>query len=193
MTDGIQDARSSMELVKSLALESMGTIIEGKIEQLNDEAATPVLKRLLNYVELFKEADESYYEVMNLIVNQETALLDKLGYSYKKNPDGSIEYYSASFKEDSGKIPLTEKAYYQVISQVRSNLREHGIPKEHAETYNRMKKILSKLLDEETHFGLSMSQARPYLSLVEGSFFTTQYYSNIQLLISLKSIIEASY
>ena len=193
MSDWHPDTRSSMELVKSLALESMGTILEGKIEQLNDDAATPVLKRLLKYVALFQEADKSYYEVMNLIVSYETALLDQLGYSYKKNLDGSIDYDSAAFQDESDKTPLTEKAYHQVIRQVKANLRDQGVVSKHTEAYVRMKEILSKLLDEETHFGLAMSQARPYLSLIEGSFFTTQYYSSIQLLLSLKSIIEASY
>lgn len=193
MIDRIPETHSSMELVKILALENMGTMLEDKIEQLNDEAATPVLKRLLKYVVLFQEADKSYYELMNLIASKETALLDQLGYSYKKNPDGSIEYDSEAFQEDSGKIPLTKKAYHQVISQVKANLREHGIPKDYTETYVRMKNILSQLLDEETYFGLAMSQARPYLSLAEGMFFKTQYYSSIQLLFSLKSVIEASY
>lgn len=195
--DSANDAvHSPMEMVTDVALESMHELISGKMNN-GDLDAKPVLKRLLGYVELIQMADASYYEVMNKIVDMEFELIEELGYSYSKGSDGTIEFYektddtSTPAGMDSNVNPLTEADYYMVMDYMHEDFRTNGVPEDLKPAFNRMKNILSRLLAEETHFGLAMAQARPYLSDIEGMFCITRYYSNMSLLNSLRAMFDS--
>ncbi|MBQ3409315.1 MAG: hypothetical protein IJH12_08950 [Clostridia bacterium] len=187
---------SPMECVKDMALESLYELIKGKMSTC-DPSNQLIFKRLLGYVELIQEAAHSYYEVMEIIVDMELNLIEQFGYSYNKSSDGTIDFYESdtstksSNTAESEKTPLTEKAYHTIISHLHTDIRENGIPNDVKPAYNRMKAVLSKLVNGETHFGLAMAQARPYLSSIEAMLCITQYYSNMQLLLSLKSMFES--
>lgn len=188
-------ACSPMEMVTDVALESMHELISGKMEN-GDLDAKPVLKRLLDYVELIQSADASYYEVMNKIVEMEFELIEQLGYSYSKGRDGTLVFYDVEDTDsslagtDGNAKPLTEADYYTVMDYLHEDFRTNGVPDDLKPAFNRMKNILSRLLAEETHFGLAMAQARPYLSDIEGMFCITRYYSNMSLLNSLRAMFD---
>jgi len=203
--------------VQNIALESMVELLKGKIESSDDPCAGPILKRLMKYVDMIQAADKSYYAMMNALVDLEVSEIKQHGYSFKENTDGTIDFddnivlpmaeiisaeatasavdsrdtSSAGATEQTDKKSLTKNDYYHVLTSMQANIRENGIPKNIQPIYDTMKSVLDDLVNGEAYFGLAMSQARPYLSSIEGMFCVTQYYSNMQLLLSLKSMFES--
>ena len=183
------------EVIRALGIENLGETLKEKINELNDDAATQALTRLDSFIDLIKKADKCYYEVMGLIVEDELALIDQMGYTYRKNHDGSIEFYSEEdighSRDEPGKTPLTEAAYYDILYILSSNFRNDGIPSKYRVAYSHLNEAYQELLNNDAMFGMAMEQARPYLSSIQGVFLITQYYTNTQLLQSLLSLFGA--
>ena len=99
MTDRLPDEihypGPASEFIKALAYESFGILLKERIAEFNDDAATKVLSKLDEFVELIKKADQCYNEILSLIVDDELRIIDQMGYSYKKTPDGTIKFSSA--------------------------------------------------------------------------------------------------
>ena len=126
MTDRLPDEihypGPASEFIKALAYESFGILLKERIAEFNDDAATKVLSKLDEFVELIKKADQCYNEILSLIVDDELRIIDQMGYSYKKTPDGTIKFSSATdvsnSSEESDKALLTEADYYKVLNQL---------------------------------------------------------------------------
>ena len=180
--------------VKHLALESITAVIASRIEETEDEAAKPILERLLTYIDMIKKADASYSEMIDLIVDTEFEYFDRMGYSYTKDSTGNVVLASIIGKSDSmeetTEKELTEADYYMVLDMMHDDFRKDGYPEKYKPAYSRMKTNLRNLINEDTFFGMAMVQARPYLSCAEGIFLTSQFYLNIQLLLSIKAMLE---
>ena len=183
------------EVVHQLAIESLSTFLKDRIEELNDETATNILTRLDEFAALILKADKSYYEVMGLIVDDELEIINNLGYSYMKNPDGSIEFYSTEdishSRAEPDKTPLTEADYYAVLDQMSENFHKNGIPSKYKIAYSHLKETFQELLNCDVKFNMAMEQARPYLHSLEGMFLIIQYYTYTQLLQSIINMFES--
>lgn len=182
---------STREIFKNLAFENFIKSLNDKVASLDDEAATPVLNRLLHYVNLIKEANDSSSEMMNLIVSNEIKTIEKMGYTYSLDSTGQINIVS---QNDSRSSPsnnqLTISAYYKVLDIIHEDFEKNGLPENFKSAYTRMKDRLSALLNSEANFTLTMSVANQYLTVMENTFILTQYCSEIQILISIKSMLE---
>ena len=181
-------------VVHALAIETLRTIISDKINELKDETATQVLTKLNEFADLIKKADKYYYEVLDLIVEDELAIINHLGYSYMKNSDGSLEFYSAEdvrhSRDEPVKTPLTKDSYHAVLDHMYEDFHKNGIPSKYKVAYSHLKETYKELLNYDEKFNMVMEQARPYLSNVEGLFLITQFYTNIQLLQSIINMFE---
>lgn len=185
-----------MEYVTDLALENITTMLEGKIKSLEDKSATPVLERLLEYASLVKEAKMSNNKMLNLIFAKELEMVDKMGFSCKRDSYGQVIFapeaaMADSAQEHSVKKELTEADYYSVLNTLHKDFRTNGIPDDIALAYAQMKDVLSKMVNNETFFTMAMFQSRPYINNIDSMYLYTQYYSNIQQMLSIRSMLES--
>lgn len=184
---------SMSEYFKYTALDDVSAVLIQQIQYLADDDVSVVLNRILGFITLLKQADTCYYEMLNLIEKLEFQLMDEMGYKYEKDSNGFVILSSALARCDeieSSSKQLTEAEYYNVLDLMHKSFMENGIPENFKPAYANMCDTLRKLMDDETIFVNSMAIARPYLNCVEGTFLTSQYYTEIQLLLSVKRMFE---